>query len=175
MYTVQKGILPTITGITSFILPFWILGLDVDYVLRNINTRIPEMMGDTTKPLWLLIVMFFFFTLFFPVLFSMILASIFPTIEVRKDGINFAFLGFFGAKVKWEEIDSLVYYPNNYILLRIDKRGFPLLNGLYFNQLQAGPVKSQLPILIFSPGLQNRDEIVSEIIEKASPRIVRKN
>ena len=66
---------------------------------------------------------------------------------------------FFGSKIKWGEIDSLVYYPNGYIILRVDKRGFSFLNGLYFNDLMARRFRSQLPVIILSPGLEKKDEL----------------
>ena len=158
----------------SFILPVSPFILDVKYVFENINTSIPEILGDSAKPIWLVIAMMFFFTMFFPVFFGMLLASIFPAIKVQHDGIDFSYGFFFGSKVRWNEIDSLVYYPNGYVVLRIDKRGLPIFTGLYFNKLQAGFIKSQLPILIFSPGLEKRKELIDEILEKGSPRVVRK-
>jgi hypothetical protein len=174
MYSVQKGILPTITGIISLALPIWVLILDLNYIVTNINTRIPEIMGDSKKPVWLVVAMSLFFTMFFPVIFGMLFANIFPSIEIRRDGISCKYWGFFGSKVKWEEIDSLVYYPNGYVILRVDKRGFSFLNGLYFNDLMARMFRSQLPVIIFSPGLEKRDELITEILSKCSPRIVHK-
>jgi hypothetical protein len=172
MYSIQKGFVPFITGIVSIVLPLWTLISVSKYVLENINTRIPEILGESTKPIWLIVVMTYFFTMFFPVFFGLLFASVFPNVEVRRDGINFRYWGFFGSKVKWEEIDSLIYYPNGYIILRIDKRGLSIFNGLYFNDLQGKLLKSQLPILVFSPGLEKREEIVAEILDKCSPRIV---
>jgi hypothetical protein len=172
MYSIQKGFVPFVTGITSIVLPLWALISVSKYVLENVNTRIPEILGDSTKPIWLIVAMMYFFTMFFPVFFGLLLASIFPNVEIRRDGVNFRYWGFWGSNVKWEEIDSLVYYPNGYIILRIDKRGLSIFNGLYFNDLQGKVLKSQLPILVFSPGLEKREEIVAEILDKCSPRIV---
>lgn len=172
MYSIQKGFVPFITGITSIVLPLWALISVSKYVFENINTRIPEILGESTKPIWLIVAMMYFFTMFFPVFFGLLFASIFPNAEIRRDGINFRYWGFFGSKVKWEEVDSLIYYPNGYIILRIDKRGLSIFNGLYFNDLQGKVLKSQLPILVFSPGLEKREEIVAEILDKCSPRIV---
>lgn len=174
MYSVQKGFVPFITGIVSLILPLWVLILNTRFVFENINTRIPEIVGDSTKPLWSVVVMSYFFIMLFPVIIGLLLASIFPNIEIRRDGLSFKYWGFWGTKVKWDEIDSLVYYPNGYVVMRLDKRGFPAFNGLYFNALQGKFVKSQLPILVLSPGLENREEMISEILTKCSPRIVRK-
>jgi hypothetical protein len=174
MYSVQKGFVPLITGVVSVILPLWVLILDTNYVFENINTRIPELMGDSTKPLWSVVVMVYFFTMLFPVIIGLLLASIFPNIEIRRDGLSFKYWGFWGSKVKWNEIDSLVYYPNGYIVMRLDKRGLSIFNGLYFNDLQGKVLKSQLPILVLSPGLENREEMVAEILTKCSPRIVLK-
>src|SRR5688572_25941872 len=128
MYSVQKGILPTTINIISFVFPIWVLILDMKYVFENIDTRIPQIMGDSTKPVWLVIVLLLFFTMFFPVFIGLLLTSIFPTIEIRRDGLNFNYWVFVNCKVKWEEIDSLVYYPNGYIILRIDKRGLSIFN-----------------------------------------------
>jgi len=174
MYSVQKGILPVITSIVSFALPIWVVILDLKYIFENINARIPQIMGDSTKPVWLVITMLLFFTMFFPLFFGLLLASIFPVIEIRRDGLNFCYWTFFNCKVKWQEIDSLIYYQNGYIILRIDKRGLSIFNGLYFNSLQARFIRSQLPILVFSPGLENRNEIIKEILGKGTPRIVNK-
>ncbi|HNE05006.1 MAG TPA: hypothetical protein PKJ84_06335 [Anaerolineales bacterium] len=174
MFLIQKGILPTIIGIVSFLLPAWVLFLDTKYILENLDTRIPEILGNSTKSIWLIVAMLYFFTMFFPIYFGMLLASIFPTIEIRRDGINFKYWEFLTCKAKWDEIESIIYYPNNYIVLRIDKRGLPMLNGLYFNSLQSKFLKSQLPILVLSPGLEKRDEVIREILKNSSPRIVQK-
>lgn len=172
MYSIQKGVLPRLTGIIGLVLPIFVLLLDMDYILKNISTRIPELMGNSTKPVWLVVLMFLFVTMFFPIYFGMLLASIFPAIEIRRDGIKFTFWEFFGSKINWDEIDSLVYYTNGNIILLIDKRGFPLFNGLYFNDLLAKRFRSHLPIIILSPGLEKREEIIKEILSKCSPRIV---
>ena len=175
MYSIQKGFIPSIIGIISIVLPLWVLISVSKYIIENIDTRIPEIMGESTKPIWLIIVMLFLLSMLFPVYFGLLFASIFPNVELRRDGINFRYWGVFGSKVKWGEIDSLVYYSNGYVVLRIDKRGLSIFNGLYFNDLQGKVLKSQLPILVFSPGLETREEIINEILNKSTPRIVRKN
>jgi hypothetical protein len=172
MYSNQKGIIPAITGIISLVLPIWILFLDTKYIFNNINTRIPEIMGDSTKPLWVVVLLYYSTTMFFPVFFGLFFANLFPSIEIRNDGIRFSYWEFFGYKVLWDEIESLVYYPNGYVVLQVNKRGIPLFNGLYFNALIARFFRSYLPVIIMSPGLRKRNEIISEILSKCSPRVV---
>ncbi len=174
MHFVQRGLLPAITGLVSFVLPFWVLILDLSYIFRNVNTRIPEILAQSSVPVWLAVVIMLFSTMFFPIFFGMFLASIFPTIEIRREGLYASYWEFFGCRVKWEEIDSLAYYSNGYIALRVDKRGLPILNGTYFYRLQGRIAKSRLPTIILSPGLQKRDEIITEIMKKGSPRIIQK-
>ena len=174
MYSVQRGVIPTIAGIISAILPVWPLILDLKYIFENINTRIPEIMGDSQKPIWLVVVGVVFFTMFFPVFFGMLLAGIFPAIKIQHDGIKFIYWLVLGSMVKWDEIESLVYYPNGYVVLRINKLGLPFFNGQYFNLLHARVIGSQLPILIFSPGLEKKEEIIGEILKKSSARVVHK-
>lgn len=174
MYHTQKGLLPILAGLLSYVLPISVLLLLLDYVMKNIYTRIPDLIGNSTKPIWLVVAMLFITMMVFPVFFGMMLASIFPSVEIRRDGLSFKYWEFFGCKVKWNEIDSLAYYPNGNIILRVDKRGLPLFNGLYFNELFAKRARSQLPIIILSPGLERRDEVIAEILAKSSPRIIQK-
>jgi hypothetical protein len=174
MHAVQRGTLPAITSLLSFALPAWVLVMDLDYIFRNIDTRIPKILEQSDMPVWVAVVLVLFFTMFFPVFFGMLLASFFPTIEIRRDGLNCSYWEFINCRVKWEEVESLAYYPNGYIVLRIEKRGLPILNGLYFYSLQARILRTRLPVVILSPGLEKRNELIEEILKKASPRIVQK-
>jgi hypothetical protein len=170
----QRGLLPAITKLLGFVLPAYPFGLNVKYVIDKINMGTPELVGDSQTPDWLLFAMVFFFVMIFPVFFGMFFASIFPSMEPCTDGVRFSYWFLIGSKVKWNEIGGLVYYPNGYVVLRVDKYGLPFLNGQYFNMMRARFIDSQLPILIFSPGLEKREELIAEIRRNCSVRVAYK-
>jgi len=162
MYSVQKGIIPRITKVISILLPFGVFMLNLTDLFKT-----PYQYG------WKVEVFSFLAIMFFPIVVGLFLASIFPSIGLRRTGININYWGGWGRNVKWEEIDSLVYYPNGYIIIRIAKT-LAIFRGLYFNILLAKFVRSNLPILILSPSFENRDKFIEELLKHCEPHIMHK-
>lgn len=161
MYSTQKGWLPSLVIGLSYLIPFLTLIRSLIFVFEE---------GLT----WPVMATFLAVILFFPMYFGMFAASFFPTIELRKQGINVSFWEFFSVNIKWDEIESVVHYPNGYVILRVDKKGLPLINGLYFYSLQGKILRSKLPTIVLSPWLQKKEELINEILRNSAPRVVRK-
>jgi len=162
MHSTQKGWLPVLVIGLSYLFPFLML---IDSLV---------FLFDQEELTLTVVVTYLAVMLFFPLFFGMFAASFFPTIEIRKHGLNISFWGIFSVNLTWDEIDSVVYYPNGYIILRTDKKGIALFNGLYFYSLQAKILRSRLPTVVLSPWLEKRNEIMREVIKNSSPREVHK-
>ena len=160
MRAVQKGWLPGLVKFVSFFLPIIVLFKSLLFLI------------DYDGHDLMINVVFLVCILFFPVYFGVFLGSIFPTIQIKENGICVYYWLMFSTFIKWDEIESVIHYPNRYIVLKIDKKGFSLFNGTYFFSLLGKFLKSKLPVVIFSPWLEKGNEILEEVSKKSLPRIV---
>jgi hypothetical protein len=95
----------------------------------------------------------------------------FPDIRLVKSGLKYRFYGLISGLIRWNEIERLVNLPGGHVAVVIARKGIPLLNGLFVNKLYGRVFRYDYPILIMSPSLEGREEIIRlirEMIKKYS-------
>lgn len=101
-----------------------------------------------------------------PFYFGMLLTSKYPSIKLIRSGIKFFF--FFGickGDIRWNEIEEIRTQKNGDVILLINRKGFPIFNGLYFFAMHGK--KHYEPILLISRSTENFENLIS-IIKKQS-------
>ena len=159
----QKGFIPTTTILVSYLIPLGIFGSYLTFILDEK----PQVIYG-----WKVISLSFisvFLLLGFGVFFR--LASIFPTLEISESGLKTSYWMFFRKKIKWDDVESIVYYPNGYVILKINRTGFPF-TGLYYYQLMGMRLKVRKPVIVLAPGFEEREKFINEMLQYCSPRIV---
>jgi hypothetical protein len=106
------------------------------------------------------------------IMIGTMLVGLFPDVRVSKEGVGYKYLLFLG-QIYWNEISEVyeVTRPRLFkgcIALIISREGYSRLctKGLYHQTLHARFIGAGLPILLISPGLENRDEILNTIKSK---------
>jgi hypothetical protein len=104
----------------------------------------------------------------------------FPGIQIVDNGIKYGSFGFFGIlhlfvlKVNWSEIKEVVYLQRGVVALGVSRPGWSLFNGLFYNRLYGYLFGIKTPIILLSPGMEKKDEVVAYIIHRSHPEIIRK-
>lgn len=92
------------------------------------------------------------------------LTCIFPTIKFTQTGIRCKRMYFYKS-VKWSDMDNMVEFKNGTMVLSINRKGWPLLNGLFFEWLTGKALRQKFPVILFSPEFFGSDKtIVQEFI-----------
>jgi len=165
MFTSQKGSFPfvsKITGLIIFVYPtFMVMGYSIkeifmDFTAENIFLRFLAAA----------------LVLFFPIWISLFLLNLFPKIKTTAQGVKYLSSPLIIRLIKWDEIESLVYFRNGYAALILQKRGFILLNGLYYNKLYGMIVRAFDPVIFVAPNILDQSELLANLSERKI-RIVR--
>jgi hypothetical protein len=104
--------------------------------------------------------------------FGFYLTSIFPRIKLTRGGLKYRSILFYG-QLRWNEIDNLFEMKNGTILISINPKRFFLFKGLLFQRLTGVFLGHKYPVLLLAPGLEQRDQIVEEIMTNSLVKKVR--
>jgi hypothetical protein len=167
MYKIQKGFLPItllIIGMTTVI-----YSLIVIFILlaKPVIFGIFQLPSDFEQRVLFYIISFPLF------IFGLYLTSIFPWIRLSQAGIKYRGL-FINRTVRWAEIDNLVEVKGGIILLAINPKGSLLLKGLLFQRFTGILLGCNCPVVLMAPGLEQREQIINEVIANSSIKEIRK-
>ncbi|MCP4139851.1 MAG: hypothetical protein GY755_06095 [Chloroflexi bacterium] len=173
MYKIQKGIIPRIASFAGL---FFHLVAVVSSVIMVYQDTTESLIGQswTTGELIWEIVFYVIFALFilYPIfLISGVLLLLFPEIRLVSEGIKYRSFIYRGV-IKWEEVHSLIKLKNDIIVITI-KRSFSLLRGLILFKLFGMIVGHDYPVLFLAPKLEEREEILAEIMKKSSAKSIK--
>jgi hypothetical protein len=167
MYKIQKGFLPLALLIIGMITIMYSLIVIFALLAKPIIFGKLELPSDFEQRV-------LFYLVAFPLLtFGLYLISIFPWIRLSKVGLKYRGLLFNGT-VKWAEIDNLVELKGRIILLSIAPKRFFLLKGLLFQRFTGMLLGYEHPVILLSPGLQQREQILKEIMANSPAKEIRK-
>ena len=165
MFTSQKGLFPFVSKITGLIIFVYPTLMVIAYSVR-------ELFIDFTAENIFLRFLAATLVLFFPLWISLFLLNMFPKIKLTEQGIKYLSFSLTIRLIKWDEVESLVYFRNGYAALILQKRGFILLNGLYYNKLYGMIVRAFDPVIFVAPNILDQSELLANLSERKI-RIVR--
>jgi hypothetical protein len=169
MYFRQKHYLATIESILGLLIAICTLLSGTRIIFLLLNSENYADPGDGERYVRVIFVMLL------ATLISTIMVGMFPDIKVEDRGIRYRLFYIYTMLIKWEEMEDILFLRNGFIALGISRPGVSLFNGLYLNKLYSHIIKYDQPILFLSPGLEKKEEILQEIIEKSHPRIIELN
>ncbi|WKZ50324.1 MAG: hypothetical protein QY329_12770 [Anaerolineales bacterium] len=156
MYKRQQGFLPFIfrfggLAFISFSIIRFVEWFPRALLLQKVRNTDPILALLTDVPIFLII--------------GLLLLNVFPDIRLTSDGLKFRtgpiplyFL------IRWGEMESVVQMKHEIIRIAIKRSGFFIFNGLFFQGFIGLFLQHEYPLLLLSPGLDRRDEIVQEIL-----------
>ena len=89
------------------------------------------------------------------------LTCIFPTIQFTQTGIRCKRMYFYKS-VKWSDMDNMVEFKNGTMVLSIKRKGWPLLNGLFFEWLTGKALRQKFPVILFTPEFFGSDKTIAQ-------------
>jgi hypothetical protein len=169
MFIRQKGILPFITTFLGIVIPcaFFLGAISILFpgFASSINSKPFDYMIEKTVQILIGLALYLILPFFFGVFFS----GLFPAIRFTKDGLKYMYFGgLIKRKIQWNEIDHWVELPWGFLALVIDRPGLPLLNGLFMNAIYGGLLRLGEPVILLSPGIENRNKMLQEIERNSS-------
>ncbi len=110
----------------------------------------------------------------FPVclIVGLLLFSVFPEIRLTSEGLKYRVVAIYGL-IKWSEIESVEQIKSEVIRIAIKRDGFSFLNGLYLQRIVGWYMHHEYPLLLLSPGLEGRDELVQEILTHSNVKKIK--
>ena len=169
MFTYQKGFLPFISSSLGVLIPciFFLYAIFTLFPGFADSIYSKPIVVVIEKTIQLLIGMTIYLIL--PIFFGIFFSGLFPAMKLTNDGLKYIyFSGLIKRKIKWDEIDRWIELPGGYLALVIDRSGLPLINGLYMFSLYGRLLRIREPVLLFSPGIADRDKLVIEINKRCS-------
>jgi len=176
-YYRQRGFLPTI-----------LFGVGISIHLIFIGGTLPYLFGALFSMFSGTFTVFTFLSLLelvfgmiglvwsIPLIIGTFLVSAFPKIRITNEGIEICTYLIFRSRFKWNEIAGVVKLPKGYKAITISRPGFPLINGLYSSKIYGDIVKSNLPVILISPRLENINLLLQEIdIHRKDPSNITTN
>lgn len=165
MYKRQKGFLPFIFRFGGLVFISLSLIRFVEWFPRALlNQKVrntdPILALLTDVPLFLI--------------FGLLFLNVFPDIRLAADGLKYRIgpIPIFRI-VRWDEIESVALMKHEIIRIAIKRDGFSYFNGLFFQWFIGLFLKHEYPLLLLSPGLDGRDDIVQEILTHSKVKKVR--
>jgi hypothetical protein len=159
MYKNQKGLFPficNIIGLMLFVFPTFIILVENIYELAD-NFTITNLILQLIISLVLLS---------FPLTISFFLLKMFPRIKISQHGIHYWSFLFGLNTITWDDIEGIIRYKNGYGAIIFQKRGFYFFNGTYFNMLYGMIFRIHRPILLLSPNILTRTNLIEILREK---------
>jgi hypothetical protein len=96
------------------------------------------------------------------------LTCIFPAIKITDTGIRCKRMYFYKS-VKWSEMENMVEFKNGTMALTIKRKGWPLLNGLFFEWLTSRALRIKDPLILFVPEFFGSDKTIPQEIIANTP------
>jgi len=160
MFRSQKGILPYTLLIVGAVT---VMVSGIIFILLSPEPK-PIFIRDLKPPddLKIRVSIYIFAVLFF--FFGMYLANIYPRILLTRGGIHYLGFMFYYGRLKWSEIDDLIELKNGTILVQINPKRFFLFKGMLFQRLTGALLGFKRPVLLLSPGLNQREQTVEKIM-----------
>ncbi|SRR6266508_1955651 len=167
MYKIQKGILPVtllIVGMITILYSMIVLFL---FSAKLIFLGKFELPSDFEQQIS-------FYLPAIPLLvLGLYLTTVFPWIRLSQEGLRYRGL-FFNGTVRWAEFNNIVELKNGIILLSISRKGFFPFRGLIFQRFTGILLRYEYPAILLAPGLEQREQVLAEIMAKSPVKEVRK-
>ena len=96
------------------------------------------------------------------------LTCIFPTIKITDKGIQCKRMYFY-ISLKWREMDNMIELKNGMMALTIKRKGWSLLNGLFFEWLTSKALRQKHPVILFTPEFFGGDKTIPQQIIANTP------
>lgn len=90
----------------------------------------------------------------------------FPKIKLTEQGIKYLSFPLTIRLIKWDEVESLVYFRNGYAALILQKKVLSVLNGLYYNKLYGMIVRAFDPVIFIAPNILEQSELLANLSER---------
>ena len=160
----QRGFLPSILYVTGLLVHLAIIGGTSPFLFSTISAiTSDEFNSHKAISIVQLIIGMIGLVWSIPLIIGSFFVSVFPDMRVTEDGIEYCVYGIFRSRLKWNEINSVLQLPRGYRAIAISRAGSTLFNGLYTNKIFGDIVKSNLPVVLISPHLENIDFLLREI------------
>jgi hypothetical protein len=160
MYYQQNGFFPWATKIVGLpILASSTFITLVETIAKLITNHTPEDL--------LIAPMAFCVVLLFPVWLGLLLVKMFPALRVVSTGIKYSSMGVLKGIIKWDEIEEVLLFENDYAAIAFQRPGLFLINGTYFNKLYGILIRHESTVLFLSPNIANHEEIMNTIFENS--------
>jgi hypothetical protein len=165
MYKMQRGFLPFIFKFGGLVFISLSLIKFIEWFPRALlNQRVrnsdPVLVLLTDVPILLI--------------FGLLFLNVFPDIRLTPDGVKYRVgpIPIYGL-IEWSEIESVVQMKYEIIRIAIKRKGFFGFNRLFFQGYIGMFLHHEYPLLLLSPGLERRDEIVQEILTHSNVKRVK--
>lgn len=155
MHIYQRGILPIIFRISGIAA---LSASVLTFVVWFPHVLIHENVPPNSDPLAVLIVFIpcFLFTGF-------LLLSVFPPVQLLPTGFAYRLL-FFYTVVEWSDIVLVEELRNGIICVSIRPRSFFHRYRFFFQHFVGSYMRRTYPVVLLSPGIQNYERVIDEII-----------
>lgn len=169
MFYTQKGFLPRLAVVLGIIIPavFFarIAMYSIPMYLKLIDAReFSIILGEGIKYFVLSILY-----LVIPVYVGVFLSGLFPLIRLSKRGVEYKYFGGIIKKIiLWSEVEAVKKLNNGYWAILINRRGFPLFNGLYMNEFYGRLMRCGYPVILLSPYGDDFRKILHEMEMKTN-------
>ena len=174
MYHRQKGRLPRLARLLGLLLP----GIYILLTARFIPEYYASFFADATSAnafqYFLLLTYFSVGLYLWPILVALLCFSIFPQIAIDDPGLKYRYLHFFNGRIRWQEIEKIVIYPNGIAALIISRRGMSLFNGLYMFRVHALLVHLPGPVLLVSSEIEDIQDPIRDISQRSEAMVTRR-
>lgn len=167
MYNRQKG-LPLLISLAGLIITIFSIAIALGWSVEVVN-NIKQDRAALSDTLPYAIVWIF------PYFMGRFILGLFPSVQNLPTGIRIDKGLGFAKTILWDEIENIIERKNETIVLIINSKGLSAFNGLYFNEIYGRFLNIDKPIVLFSPSLENREEILQEIINKSSIHHIKKS
>jgi hypothetical protein len=158
MFKNQKGFFPVISKVLGLI----IFAYPTFIVLVN---TIHDVYSNFTLSDTILRLIADMIVLVIPIWVSQFLLSLFPSIKITEQGVKYLSFPIRTNLIKWDEIDSIVRFRNGYAAVVFNKKGFIILNGLYYNKIYGMIIKAFDPVIFLSSNILNQTELLEKLKE----------
>jgi hypothetical protein len=167
MYSQQNGFFPFTTKLVG-------IGILVYSTGTTLIEAIAKLITNHQPIDFLITLMASLAVLLFPLWIGLFLLRMFPSTRVVANGIRYSTASFLKGTIKWDEIEELLLFENDFMAVAFQRRGPSLLNGLYFNKLYGMLIHHEANVLFLSPKVSNRKEILEAIFRNTHIKSAKK-
>ena len=173
MYKRQNGVLPLTASVAGTVLLLIGILVSLNFGIPYFGEHALQQPFSLLRLLILLVViattmLFFLSPLWY---IGAVLVTLFPKVWLVERGVKYRVIVFTGL-LKWDEVDHIIRLRNDYVALAINRRGFALFNGLYFNRVHALFIGHEQPVLLLAPGLKDRERLLQEVASRIRAAVI---